>query len=420
MDEALSLSGVGSGPSRLNGGVSTEGTLVTLVSLLMFLLLNPFLALFLLALIALFQRVPPWSFIVPASIAFTLFFYSRQYGVEWYAGLADDDVPTYVALYNENYGMSFLELIQRFFETPSGYEPLWHLPWWALLNGFDASDNTFIFLHYLVIFFTLFLALYSLSSRFLVPFVLVYFFLIPISIDGVAYVWRQEIACFVFLAGAGLDVVRGRKIGKWIVYITPLIHLSCMFFVAAFIAFQVLRKRKAFENQTKVIVYLMLILGTVPALSSIAVVYLDSIGLSRVMGYLEGRGTDWARIVLLIGVYALPQLLAFLTLRNDDLNRLFLVLCFAVFSIVLALPAANGIYDRLLMFTLPLVSLYLFRCLIRNFAPVWQIPALMVVFAVGVMRLQGPAETGYGAGAFLAFGHAFDPTMGVIKLLVTF
>lgn len=406
--------------SPVHGSVSTAGTLVTLVSLLLFLLLNPFLALFLLALIALFQRVPPWAFIVPATIAFALFFYSRQYGVEWYAGLADDDVPTYVALYNENYGMSFLEVIQRFFETPGGYEPLWHLPWWALLNGLDASDNTFIFLHYIVIFLTLFLALYSLSTRFLVPFVLVYFFLIPISIDGVSYVWRQELACFVFLAGAGLDVARGKKIGKWIVYISPLFHLACLFFVAGFIAFQVLRKRRSFENQAKVIFYLVLILATVPALASAAVVFLDSIGLSRIMGYFEGRGTDWGRIVLLMGVYAVPQLLAFLTLRNDNVNRLFLVLCFSVFSIVLALPAANGIYDRLLMFTLPLLSLYLFRCLIDNFAAVWRIPALMLVFTVGVMRVLGPAETGYGAGAYLAFGHAFDPTMGVLKLLVSF
>ena len=73
--------------SPVHGSVSTAGTLVTLVSLLLFLLLNPFLALFLLALIALFQRVPPWAFIVPATIAFALFFYSRQYGVERYAGL---------------------------------------------------------------------------------------------------------------------------------------------------------------------------------------------------------------------------------------------------------------------------------------------------------------------------------------------
>lgn len=413
MDETLRF-------HRLDGSDSTSAVLVTLVSVLLFLLLNPFLALFILALLALFQRVPPWSFILPASIAFALFFYSREFGVEWYAGLADDDVPTYVIMYNSDYGISFTELMQRFLEMPNGNEPLWHLPWWALINGLDASDNTFIFLHYILIFFTLFMALYTLSSRFLVPFVLVYLFLIPISVDGLAYVWRQELACFVFLIGAGLDVARRKRIGKWIVYISPLVHLSCVFFVATFVVFQILRKRRAFDNHGKVIFFLILILLTVPATSSVAVTYLDSLGLARIMGYFEGRGTDWVRVALLIGVYALPQLLAFLTLRNDDLNRLFLVLCFAVFSIVLALPAANGIYDRLLMFTLPLVSLYLFRCLIENFAAEWRIPAIMLVFAVGVMRMQGPAETGYGAGAYLAFGHAFDPTMGVIKLLVTF
>jgi hypothetical protein len=416
MDETLRLRGI----DGIGGSVSTSAMLVTLVSMLLFLLLNPFLALFLLALLALFQRVPPWAFIIPASIAFALFFNSREFGVEWYAGLADDDVPTYVILYNSDYGVSFTELIQRFFETPNGNEPLWHLPWWALMNGLQASDSTFIFLHYTLNFLALFLAVYTLSSRFLVPLALVYFFLIPISIDGLAYVWRQELACFVFLIGAGLDVVRHKKIGKWIVYITPLFHLSCLFFVATFVVFQILRKRRSFDNHGKVIFYLILILVTVPALSSVAVVFLDSIGLSRIMGYFEGRGTDWTRVILLLGVYALPQLLTFLTLRTDDLNRLFLVICFAVFSIVLALPAANGIYDRLLMFTLPLLSLYLFRCLIANFAAVWRIPALLLVFGVGVMRLQGLSATGYGAGSYLAFGHAFDPTMGVIKLLVSF
>jgi hypothetical protein len=413
MDEALRV-------SHVNGSDSTAGVVVTLVCLLAFLLLNPFLALFLLALLALFQRVPPWSFIVPATVAFALFFYSREFGVEWYPGMAEDDVPTYVALYNSDFGVSFAELLQRFFEVPNGNEPLWHLPWWALTNGLDASDKTFIFLHYLVNFLTLFLALYALSTRFLVPFVLVYFFLIPISIDGLAYVWRQELACFVFLAGAGLYVARGKRIGKWIVYLTPLIHLSCLFFVAAFMVFESLRKHRAFDDTGKVILVLMLILVAVPAASAVAVGYLDSLGLSRIMGYFEGRGTDWGRVVLLIGVYALPQLIAFLTLRNDDVNRLFLVLCFAVFSIVLALPAANGIYDRLLMFTLPLLSLYLFRCLIENFAAGWRIVAIMLVFGVGVMRLQGLSANGYGAGSYLAFGHAFDPTMGVLKMLISF
>jgi hypothetical protein len=394
--------------------------LVALICVLLFLLLNPFLAVFFLALIALFRRVPPWWFIVPASISFALFFYSREYGVEFYPGVSDDDVPRYIALYSSDYGISFSELIARFIEVPNGNEPLWHLPWWALTNGLDASDSTFVYLHYLMMFFVLFLALYSLSTRFLVPFVLVYFFLIPISIDGVSYVWRQELACFVFLAGAGLYVARGQRIGKWIVYLSPFIHLSCVFFVAVFMVFQFLRKHKAFDNNGKVLLVLILILLTVPAASAAAVGYLDAMGLSRVMSYLEGRGTDWLRVYLLIGVYALPQLLAFWLLRNDDVNRLCLVLCFSVFSIVLALPAANGIYDRLLMFTLPLLALFWFRCLTGNFAAVWRIPALMLVFAVGVTRLHAPTELGNGAGSYLAFGHAFDPTMGIVKMLITF
>ena len=109
----------------------------------------------------------------------------------------------------------------------------------------------------------------------------------------------------------GIGRCQRQKNRQWIVYISPLFHLACLFFVAGFIAFQVLRKRRSFENQAKVIFYLVSILATVPALASAAVEFLDSIGLSRIMGYFEGRGTDWGRIVLLIGVYAVPQLLAF-------------------------------------------------------------------------------------------------------------
>ena len=199
--------------NTINSVSSHVTVLVGIISIILFLMVNPFLALFLLALVAMFHRVPTISFIIPASIAFAVFFYSREYGIEWYAG-STDDIPQYIEMYRMNHGISFSDLMLRFFDTPSGNEPLWHLPWWILKNGLDAADNTFIFLHYLVIFLMLFLALHSLSSRYLVPFVLVYFFLIPISVDGVAHIFRQELASFIFLAGVGLYLVRGQRVGK--------------------------------------------------------------------------------------------------------------------------------------------------------------------------------------------------------------
>jgi EpsG family len=398
---------------------STSTAMVTLLSLLLFLLVNPFIALLFMTIVSLFTRVPPWSFLIPATIAFTIFFYSREYGIEWYTGSSTDDVPSYIAMYESNYGLPWRDIWIRFLILPSGNEPLWHIPWWVLINTLDPGENTFIFLHYMVIFLVLFLALKSLSTRFLLPFVLVYFFLTPTSIDGLAHIWRQELASFVFLAGVGLYVVQHKRIGKWIIYLSPLFHMSNLFLIVVFMLYQFLRKRGAFNNKLKFMIVLMLVLATIPAIARVGVVALDYLGMVRVMSYFEGSGTDEVRVYMLIAVYAVPQLVAFALLRNDNLNRVFMLLCFAVFSIVLALPAANGIYDRLLMFTLPLWGLFMFRCLLLNFSSIWRLPVLIAIFIVGAVRLHAPVAENSGPGYFLAFGHAFDPTMGIVRMLTS-
>jgi hypothetical protein len=196
-------------------------------------------------------------------------------------------------------------------------------------------------------------------------------------------------------------------------------HVSIIFFVLVFLAFDYMRKRNAFDNKTKVSIVLLMLLTIIPIVSSALVQMLDSIGFARIMGYFQSAGANPIRVYLLMGVYALPLLVAFYLLRNDAANNLFMVLNLAAFSIVLALPAANAIYDRLLMFSLPLLALHLFRCLMLNFKPIWRLPALVSVFMIGVMRVSGSAQDGFGPGYFLASGHAFDPTMGIIKMLAS-
>jgi hypothetical protein len=104
---------------------------------------------------------------------------------------------------------------------------------------------------------------------------------------------------------------------------------------------------------------------------------------------------------------------------NDSANYVMVVLCFSVFSIALAMPGANTIYERLLMTVVPMWGLFWFRALRINFSPYWQAPIFMLVFASGVSRLNALAANGEGVGSFLAFGNAFDPLMGVVKMLTT-
>ena len=244
---------------RLPGDGARDSLLVGLLSFILFLFVNPFLALFLLALISMLHRVPALAFIVPASIAFAVFFYSREYGIDWYPG-STDDIPQYIQLYQFNQGVSLFSLLQNFAFRPSGNEPLWQVIWWTLLNGLGGSDNTFVFLHYLLNFFVLFLALRALSARYFISFALVYLFLIPISVDGLAHIFRQELSSFIFLAGVGIYLNTGRRVGKLFIYLSPLFHLSSLFWVAAFILFESLRKRRLFENRKKISLILLFLL----------------------------------------------------------------------------------------------------------------------------------------------------------------
>jgi hypothetical protein len=391
-----------------------------LLCALLFMLLNPFLALFLMALVSLYWRVPRLMFVLSAAPSFALFFFQREYGMDWYPGVSGDDVPSYISLYEGNYGYSLGDVWERFFVVPNGNEVLWHMPWSILLNDFAADEDTFVFLHYLANFVALFITMRLLSKRYWIVFAVVYFFLTPIAVDGIAHIWRQQLAFSMFVSGMALRYGRNSRAGSWLIHLSPLMHVSLVFFLIVYWVFLLLRRINAFDHKLRFVLLLGVLMTVVPVTSSIAVGVLDSLGMARIMSFFEtGEGSKLRVYLLLIG-YALPMLVTFFWLRTDDMNRLILLLCFAVFSIVLALPGANGIYDRLLMFSLPLMGIYFYRCLLDNFPLGWRAPVLVAIFAMGCYRLYLPTREGNGVMTFLADGHAFDPSMGLVRLLTGF
>src|SRR5687767_3487628 len=86
-------------------GALAATTFTGLLTVLLFVCVNPFLALFVLAVTSFYLPVPKWIFIVMGSLAFAVFFFNREYGMDWYPGISGDDVPHYVGLYVENYGL---------------------------------------------------------------------------------------------------------------------------------------------------------------------------------------------------------------------------------------------------------------------------------------------------------------------------
>jgi hypothetical protein len=415
-----------SSPNRTGNlweGLSTsnisDDAIAGVACVLLFLLVNPFLALFILAATSVFHRVPAIPFIISASISFAAFFYFRKYGID-FSPTSDDDIPRYLFFYSDNASLPFLDIFSRFVESPGNNEPLWHVLWWPLLNVFNGSDNTFVFAHYLAIFLALFVSFATLSRRFFVLLPFCYFFLTPSSIITVTHIWRQQLAFSIFLTGIGLYVVSRKNMGKWLIYISPLMHLSAVFFVAVFLIHEFYKKHWGSHGKRTFAILLVLVCAALPGVSLIVFDLLDSIGLERILSYLEGSGDDRLYVFVSVSVYAVLLLIVHLTLKNDDANNIFILFSFAAFSIMFAFPQSNAIYDRLLLFVSPLMGFYFFRCFMINFPARWHLPLILVIFFTGTIRMFSLALNHLGAMQFLAFGRAFDPSMGILKMVIDF
>jgi hypothetical protein len=405
--------------TRLWRSSAADDMAIGCACILLCLLLNPFLALFFLAALSVFVRVPTTAFFISVPVSFTLLFFFREYGVDWSA-VASDDIPGYVWLYEQNYLVSFSGIFSRFFEIPGSNEPLWQIPWWLLLHAFDASDKVFIFLHYLVVFLAIFISFFVLSKRYFIAFSLVYFFITPLSIDSATYLWRQQLAFSLFLIGIGFYMVKGKPFGKWLIYLSPLMHLSLMFFVVVFLAFEVYKKYIGLDSAPKFLLIAILNLFAIAIVAPFAFSYLDAIGFSRLESYLEGSAADQINVFVSISLYCAVLLLAHLKFRTDDLNSLFAVVLLATFGVVLAFPSANAVYVRLLIFAFPLYGIYFFRCYLLNFPKRWFLLVIILVFVSGTIRIYRTTLNEEGVVRFLAYGHPFDPIMGVAKMLTTF
>jgi len=412
------LSNAARGAGILNKSASDDLAIAIACILLCF-FLNPFLALFFLAVLAVFFRVPTSAFFLSVPVSFALFFYFREYGVDW-SLTSSDDIPNYIGLYQDNSFVSFWGIFTRFLEVPTSNEPLWHILWWSLLHVFDASEKAFIFLHYLLIFAAAFFSFFVLSRRYFIALSLVYFFATPLSIDSVTYLWRQQLAFSLFLTGIGFYMVQGKRIGKWLIYLSPLMHFSMIFFVAVFGAFELYKKYVGLDTKLKFILIAILNLSAIKIISPLAIGFLISLGAKFLDTFLEGSGDDQTGVFLSISVYCVFLFLAHLKLKNDDVNSLFIIVLFAAFGMALAFPGATGIYIRFLIFAFPLYGLYFFRCYLMNFSTRWLLQILFLTFFSGAIRMSRPALSDEGVVRFLAFGHAFDPFMGTLKMLISF
>jgi hypothetical protein len=385
-----------------------------------FLLFNPFLALFCLSLISLFFRVPKPVFVISATLAFTCFFFFRDYGMTWADGASSDDIPTYILLYYTNQGIPFGEVFSKFLSSPGNYEPLWHAPFWVWLNVFNGGEKSFIFINYLLIFTFLFCALAAISSRYFILLALAYFFLTPGSIDSIFHIWRQQLSFGVFLWGCAQYLIKSKKTGLFLIFITPLIHLVCIYFVIIFIVYNFLRKRQLIKKKLPFFLYALLLSFISCTAFMAGLNYLASLNLDRVLIYFEGTGDSNVRQFIVMSIFLGLVSFTHIFFKNDDFNKLIIFITFVVTIMTIAFPSANTIFNRLSYFSVPFLGLYFVRWTLLNFSKKWLLHLTFFIFITGLYRIIPLVTRKIASVQFLAFEHPLDPLMGVLKMLLLF
>lgn len=393
--------------------------LSAIICIALFLLFNPFLALFFLAILSVYVKINKPAFFIFGIISFALIFYFRKFGIE--ANNRSDDTDVYLKMYHDNKSIPFFEIFTRFFSSPNGNEPLYHLIWWPFINWLDASDKLFLFCHYVVIFSALFFSLYLLSERFFIIIILVFFFITPAVLDTVAFVWRQQLAFSMFLIGIGFFFSERKIIGNLIIYLSPLMHLSAIFFVFIFFAYQIYRKTFSFDKKYKFIFFIVLLYLLLAITFGRVIIYLDDLGLERVLNYFTDNNDSMGLIILSSIVYSVLLFSSYLFLKNDKLNVFFIATMMSVFCIMIAFPSATGIWSRFSIFSLPFFGIYFYRIFLMNFSLRWNVLIVLFIFLSGLFRMyRSYVGNGGGILSLLAYNHADDPFMGIIKMLVSF
>jgi len=249
----------------------------------------------------------------------------------------------------------------------------------------------------------------------------VFFFITPGVLDTIAFIWRQQLAFSMFLIGIGFFFSGRRTIGNWVIYLSPLMHLSAIFFVVIFIAYQIYRTTFSFDKKYKFIFFIALLYVLLAITFGRLIIYLDNLGLERILNYFTDNDDSMGLIILSSVVYSVLLCSSYLFLKNDKLNVFFIATMMAVFCIMIAFPAATGIWSRFTIFSLPFFGIYFYRIFLMNFRIKWNLLIVFFIFITGVFRMyRAYIEHGGGVLSLLAYDHAFDPSMGIIKMLISY
>lgn len=214
------------------------------LSSLSFLILNPFLAIFILSLYSLYVddsvKQTKQTLLIFA-FALAIFYASRDI---W--ALVGDDTPGYVERYLMDQDASLASIVSRFFLFPPANEVLYFLCMWVVGKLLNPGTQTLLFIVYLGQLTLLSVAAYLVSRRYAVIFLFIFFFGISDPGTQIMHLWRASFGTLTFMIGILIYFQGNSRTGRIIVWASPGFHLTLLPFVFIFECYNFLKKRTGF------------------------------------------------------------------------------------------------------------------------------------------------------------------------------
>ena len=397
----------------------------TFFIVLFFLLFNPVVSLIFVIILGINHNYSKSISFWMTILSYTVFFYDREYDVQFYSD-STDDVPVYISYYLNLSGISFSEIFKRFIVFPSGNEPVWHIIWWFVNYFTNSHVGIFVFLHYLVIFY-----FFANISRILFPvgFEIVFLlllFLFPVTLYNICHIWRQILSFEFFILGSLLYFQKDKRgVGLGYIILSVFTHISSLYFLVIFILY-IIYLRFVNKITKKNLMYLTLIILVFIGLSLQIIITILGETFSRLANYTEGASANREGIGFKLTFYLLLTIYAFIKSNLTRFNAFLLLNIFIPLCLPFLFPALNSIYDRYFSLALTALSLYLFMIsvhvrhnliIIREKLLFFLIITLILV---NFIKLFMEYQAGIGVIAYIGDSNAFNVTNGLIRFLYNF
>ena len=330
---------------------------------------------------------------------------------------ATDDVPVYIQMYLSNTGSEYLNrLTNNFIITFFGNEPGWYFLWWPLMNIFNMGIEKFVFTHYFLIFILTIISFRIISKNYYIVLLVTYFLLTPMSLDSITHIWRQQLSFSIFLIGVAFYYIHNIKIGKYLIFISPLFHIMTLFFIFIFIIFKYEKKIKSKNKNLDVLIFSFLTSTVIVIILNFFISLLSNLGVDKILDYTDG-GFIGERIFIILVFSVLLIIFLHFKFIHDNFNRFLFVILNCVLIMVLFSPNAYGLNQRMLMFISPIMGIYLVRTYLNNSTNKFHQPIFLILIILSISKIYLAKINDVGVIRYLAYGDSFQLYSGLIYLI---